>query len=449
MTNTQSNTTAKTHPETEIEFGGAVGAFFIIILSHFLLYYLWTSINYYQGGLPLPTSVEDIFPFCGRFFRQIIEHATPTLYALKIYAGFILFQLFLAYVMPGSWVKGLPVPSENNRQYQYLCNGITSWYVTLFTALILHYTGLFRLTQLVDNLGPLMSVAMLSADMIAIIVYAIVMLRQKKISMSGNMLYDFFIGVILNPRINRIDLKFFSEVRVAWILLFLLTLSAALKQYDLYKTISWPMIFMLVAHGLYTNACMKGEECIPTTWDIFHEKWGWMLIFWNFAGVPFFYSFQSFYILENNPQFSNTYILLLFILLLSAYYVWDTSQSQKNRFRMQCRGTYVTSKAFPQLPWGTLKNPQYLLSENGDKLLIDGWWRYARKIHYTADIIMALTWALSCGFGGMLPYLYPLFFLLMITHRYQRDTRRCIKKYGIDWENYKKAVPYKFIPYIY
>lgn len=31
----------------------------------------------------------------------------------------------------------------------------------------------------------------------------------------------------------------------------------------------------------------KGEECIPQTWDMFHEKWGFMVIFWNFAGVPF------------------------------------------------------------------------------------------------------------------------------------------------------------------
>ena len=31
----------------------------------------------------------------------------------------------------------------------------------------------------------------------------------------------------------------------------------------------------------------KGEECIPQTWDMFHEKWGFLVIFWNFAGVPF------------------------------------------------------------------------------------------------------------------------------------------------------------------
>ena len=71
------------------------------------------------------------------------------------------------------------------------------------------------------------------------------------------------------------------------------------------------MGFMILAHGLYTNACMKGEECIPTTWDIFYEKFGWMLIFWNYVGVPFVYCFQSFYILKNNPQNSGWYMAAL------------------------------------------------------------------------------------------------------------------------------------------
>ena len=57
------------------------------------------------------------------------------------------------------------------------------------------------------------------------------------------------------------------------------------------------MALMLLAHWLYTNACVKGEECIVPTWDIAHEKWGWMLCFWNLAGVPVMYTFNSMYLL--------------------------------------------------------------------------------------------------------------------------------------------------------
>lgn len=60
----------------------------------------------------------------------------------------------------------------------------------------------------------------------------------------------------------------FTEARVSWIVLFLLTASAAVKQYETLGYVSLPMVFMLLAHGLYTNAIMKGEECIPTTWYI-------------------------------------------------------------------------------------------------------------------------------------------------------------------------------------
>ena len=39
---------------------------------------------------------------------------------------------------------------------------------------------------------------------------------------------------------------------------------------------------------------------------------------------------------------------------------FDTSMSQKSRFRMQMQGTYQYRYTFPQLPWGTLKNPTYV-----------------------------------------------------------------------------------------
>jgi delta24(24(1))-sterol reductase len=429
------------------EFGGGAGVLAIMIGSHLLVYYLWISIAYYRGALVHPESFSDLWPFVTRMAGHISDGAAPTLRAAAIYGGFLAIQLFLAFVMPGVWVKGLPVPSEKNVQHRYLCNGAACWYVTLALVLALHVSGVFELTELADNLGPMLTVAVLSADALAIVVFVGTLARRRQTRMTGSVLYDFFMGAILNPRIGRVDLKFFSEIRISWILLFLLTASAAAKHAKLYGSLSWPMIFMVLAHGLYTNACMKGEECIPTTWDVFHEKWGWMLIFWNLVGVPWVYSFNSYYLLVNGPiEHSPYYTVSLFLLLLLAYYVWDTAQSQRNRFRMQERGTFVRRRTFPQLPWGTLKNPRYLTTSNGGTLLVDGWWAYARKIHYSADLLMALLWGLSCGFGGVLPYLYPAFFFVMIMHRAERDERRCSLKYGDDWERYRRLVPRRFIP---
>jgi len=440
-----------TDAEVVREFGGAPGAVFVMIFSHVFIYYVWACLEFNDAEILYPKSFEDIVPFFVRFYEYITIQAAPTLYTWKIYLGFLVFQIILANTMPGIKVKGLPVPSEKNVQHVYNCNGVYSWYVTLLVVGGLHFSGYFPLTEVSKNLGPLISTAIIFSDITAVLAYVSAIVLGKAHRMSGNVIYDFFMGAWLNPRpFGNFDLKFWAETRVAWIMLWLLTASAAATQYEIYGSISGSMIFMLVAHGLYTNACMKGEECIPTTWDVFYEKWGWMLIYWNFAGVPFFYCAQSVFLTKHNVQLSPGFLALIFVALFGAYYIWDTSQSQRNRYRMQLRGTYVPRYSFPQLPWGTLKEPiRCLETKCGSKLLIDGWWRYARKIHYTCDVVMGLCWGLSCGFSHFLPYLYVSFFVSMISHRYIRDVERCKRKYGDDWKRYQKAVPYAFVPYVF
>jgi delta24(24(1))-sterol reductase len=423
------------------EFGGSFGATLLMLWSHAWMYYLWLSLEYYQGGVFFPDSLEQL--------SSQLSKAVPTWESAGIYLSFMTLQAVLAATMPGPLVKGLPVPPEGNIQHTYRCNAVPCWYITLTTAFTLHYTGVFRLTTVMDKLGSIMSVAIIFGDVVSVTTYVSAILLKKTTRMSGSHIYDFFMGAWLNPRIGSFDLKMFAEIRGSWVQLFLLTLSAAMKQLEDEGAISNSMCVMLLAHGLYSNACMKGEECVPTTWDIFYEKWGWMLIYWNFAGVPFVYCFQSFYILKNSPQLSPFKTASLMVVLLFAYYIWDTAQSQKNRFRMKLRGTFVPRKTFPQLPWGTLESPRYLKTESGSYLLTDGWWRYARKIHYSADIVMASIWGLSCGFSGLLPYFYPCFFTGMILHRYFRDQERCQRKYGADWVKYCETVKYAFIPYVF
>ena len=98
---------------------------------------------------------------------------------------------------------------------------------------------------------------------------------------------------------------------------------------------------------------------------------------------------------------------------------------------------------------GTLENPRYLDTAAGSKLLVDGWWRYARKPHYTADVLMALSWGLVCGVDHFLPYFYVTFFVIFLLHRTRRDMARCKRKYGADWDRYTEAVPYRYIPKVF
>jgi delta24(24(1))-sterol reductase len=42
--------------------------------------------------------------------------------------------------------------------------------------------------------------------------------------------------------------------------------------------------------------------------------------------------------------------------------------SQKSRFKMQGQGVFTFRKTFPQLPWGTIKNPEFIQTQHGSVL---------------------------------------------------------------------------------
>lgn len=121
--------------------------------------------------------------------------------------------------------------------------------------------------------------------------------------MTGNFIYDVFMGAPLNPRIGKyLDLKMYFEVRIPWFILFFTSLSACFKQYETYGYVSPQLCFLLYAHWLYANACAKGEELIVPTWDMAYEKFGFMLLFWNIAGVPFTYCHCTLYLSYHDPK---------------------------------------------------------------------------------------------------------------------------------------------------
>jgi delta24(24(1))-sterol reductase len=448
----KNNIDEKVDKEIIYEFGGPIGVTAMMIFFPMLMYYLWICLEFYNGKLIYPKSYDDILPFFLRMWNHIKTSAAPTWYTIKIYSLFCIFEAFLAVIMPGPIVKGLPIPSEGNKQLEYICNGVNSLYATLIVSFLLDYFNIWKLTKIIDNFGSLMTVAIIAGNLVTWFTYFGTIFFGKPHRMSGNFFYDLFMGAPLNPRIGKLDLKMWAEIRIPWVILFYVSVSAALKQYEIYGTVSSTLIFMVLAHFLYVNACQKGEECIPTTWDIFYEKWGYMLIFWNLAGVPFTYCLSSIYLLKTVKaplEHSLSYTIFCYTLLLVGYYIWDTANSQKNRFRMQQQGTYIPRYTFPQLPWGTIKNPTYITTKHGNKLLTSGWWGIARKIHYTADLMMALSWGLITGFDSFIPYFYFTFFIVVLVHRVSRDMERCAKKYKEDWVEYCKKVPYIFIPYVY
>ncbi|EFQ32368.1 ergosterol biosynthesis ERG4/ERG24 family protein [Colletotrichum graminicola M1.001] len=436
----------------EFEFGGSLGALSLMIGFPLLMWYMWIGATYYDGKLPMREDGQTWGEFGRHLVDLVYTGAFPTLRAWRIYWTFFIFEGICYCVLPGVWAWGKPLPHENGKQLKYFCNAYISFYFTISVMAVLHFSGLFPVYTFIDEFGPLMSVAILSGFIVSFIAYFSALWRGAQHRMTGYPIYDFFLGAELNPRMFGIlDFKMFFEVRIPWFILFGLSCGAAARQYEQYGYVSGEVLFLVMAHYLYANACAKGEQLIVPTWDMYYEKWGFMLIFWNLAGVPLSYCHCTIYLANRHPSEYkwNPYALtLLFVSYLFAYWVWDTTNSQKNSFRAQERGQLTPRRTFPQLPWQTVKNPKTITSAKGDVILADGWYGYARKIHYTCDAFFAICWGLITGFNSPFPWFYPVFFCGMIAHRAARDIHRCRQKYGDAWAQYEREVPYLFIPYV-
>jgi delta24(24(1))-sterol reductase len=251
----------------EFEFGGSLGVSAMMVGFPLLMWYMWIGATYYDGRFPTRELGQGWGDFAKQLYDYVYEGAFPHARAWTIYWSFLVVEGLFYLFMPGVYAKGKPLPHKGGKQLEYYCSGLWSWYTTIALALVLHYFGIFKLYTLIDEFGPLMSVAIISGYLVSIIAYFSALARGAQHRMTGQPVYDFFMGAELNPRLfGWLDFKMFFEVRLPWFMLFLLSLGTAARQYDTFGYVSAEVGFVLMAHFLYANACAKGEELIVSTW---------------------------------------------------------------------------------------------------------------------------------------------------------------------------------------
>lgn len=231
-----------------------------------LMYYMWIGAMFYNGQFPTPSPEHSTPEFLKHLAGLVVQHAFPTLKAWTIYWTFFILQAMGYCFLPGVTSYGKPLEHEGGTRLKYHCSATWAFYMTILAGAILHFTEVFRLDTILDEFGPLLSVAVLTGFIVSIAAYISALIRSKQHRMTGNTIYDFFMGAELNPRIGDLDFKMFFMVRMPWFILFALSCATAARQYTDYGHISAEVMFIVFAHFLYTNACAKGEECIVTTW---------------------------------------------------------------------------------------------------------------------------------------------------------------------------------------
>lgn len=297
---------------------------------------------------------------------------------------------------------------------------------------------------------------------------------------SGNLLYDWFIGRELNPRVTlpifgEVDIKAFMELRPGMLGWVILDFANIMAQYRNFGKVTDSIILITAAQSIYTFDALYMEPAILTTIDIIADGFGFMLSFGDLVWVPFTYSLQTRYLSIYPSELGWQGLLLVFGVQATGYYIFRAVNNEKNRFR--------TNPDDPRV-----SHLKYIETAAGSKLLITGWWGTARHINYLGDWFMSWSYCLPTalsgymilnaaehpvkatqsdavffrnaynkysvpgeakGWGMIVTYFFMLYFAILLIHRERRDEAKCRRKYGKDWDRYCELVPYRIIPYIY
>ncbi|KAJ6666839.1 hypothetical protein lerEdw1_018841 [Lerista edwardsae] len=411
----------------ELEFGGKIGTtFFIFFLPATVFYLLLMGKQKDPSFLNFPPPLPTF----------------ESLWEIRVF-GILLLWFFLQvlfYLLPiGKVVDGTPL--VDGTRLQYRMNGFYGFLLTAVAVGIALYLEI-DLCYLYDHFLQFAVCATVFSVVFSIYLYArSLKAPPKELSPggnSGNIIYDFFMGRELNPRIGNFDLKFFCELRpglIGWVVVNLVMLLTEMKMQH-WTTPSLAMILVNSFQLLYVADGLWFEEAILTIMDITYEGFGFMLVFGDLVWVPFLYSLQAFYLVNHPNEISWPTASAIVALKILGYYIFRAANLQKHAFRRN-----------PKDP--KLAHLKVIPTATGKNLLASGWWGLVRHPNYLGDLIMALAWSLPCGLNHLLPHFYIIYFIILLIHREARDEHQCKKKYGLAWEKYCQRVPYRIFPYIY
>lgn len=409
-----------------LDFGGKIGVYFWMFFLPAWVLYLVLQVNQEDPSLinfPQLPALESLWD----------------VQALGIVVLWMLFQALL-YVLPvGKLSEGMPL--RTGERLKYRTNGFFAIVVSAIAVAAAIHQGV-DFTYIHSHFLQLAVAALLISFLLSVYLY----IRSRKAPVdqlalggnSGSVMYDFFKGRELNPRIKNFDLKFFCEMRpglIGWCVINFGMALAEMKQQGL-EAPSPAMVLVNVFQLIYVVDGLWNEEAILTTMDLMHDGFGFMLAFGDLVWVPFTYTLQAYYLVSHPNPLSYTCLAIIVTVKLVGFYIFRKSNSEKNAFRR--------NPADPKL--SHLKS---IPTATGKSLLVSGWWGVVRHPNYLGDLIMALAWSLPCGFSHLLPWYYMIYFIILLVHRDSRDMSNCRRKYGSAWDEYCRTVPYRIIPRVY
>ncbi len=342
--------------------------------------------------------------------------------------------LILHLGLPARWVDGY-VHGDDGRPLKYRLNGLWVFFAALVLWAALCWQGVLPWGFFYQHRWEMVS----GACVLGLLASAAVVLAAPRVK--GGFA-DFYLGRLKNPQYfrGRVDAKMYLYLAGAT-MLELNVLSFAAHHWQTHRDDPSPGVMLFAAlFTFFLTEYLFFEEVHLYTYDFVAERVGFKLTWGCLVFYPFFYPVGLWALAESpNPHAPPVLLALGAAVFFSGWALSRGANLQKYWFK----------RAPEKRAFGLLE-PKALVGPENRRVLVSGFWGLSRHINYLGEILMASGLALSLGYPGSVgPWLYPLYYVLLLLPRQLDDDARCAAKYGPMWAEYRQRVPYRVIPWVY
>ncbi|MBM3193377.1 MAG: 7-dehydrocholesterol reductase [Chlamydiae bacterium] len=426
-------------------FRYTIGPLFLMVSTPLFAFLFWFTATNLDGSLNNLIHFFATKGLADGFYLILSPIFFGSKFAWSVIAIFSLIEILLMKIVPGKIYFG-PTTAMGNRPV-YKQNGLACFLITLalfFGCSI--YIPSFNPALFYTHMGEFIGAMNLFSLAFCTFLY----LKGRYFpsssdhGISKNLVFDFYWGTELYPRIFGIDLKQWTNCRfgmMSWPLIILSFLYYQNERSGLHLS----LIVSVALQLLYVTKFFIWEKGYMRSIDIMHDRAGYYICWGCLVWVPVVYTSPALFIVHLPETLNFITAFLIFVIGAAAILgnFWCDYQ------RMIYREEYQKTKKLSSVGYIEAISKQGEDRGNKYPLITTGLWGISRNFRYVLELLGTFFWTLPASFFLPLPWFYFLFLTILLVDRANRNDSRCHHRYKEDWILYCQNVPYKIIPWIY
>lgn len=374
------------------------------------------------------------------YYTSNFKNLSINIFSISTFITLIIYG-YLSIILSKKKFKG--PKNIDDVEPEYAANGNEFYITTIFLTLLILYFNKDFSDLFVQNFLPIT----LTFTIFGYIFVSYLYLTYKnnyfdKEKDDSSELFKFYRGLQIHPKLFGVDIKQLTNCRfgmISWQIFIIIFCHYYFQK----KEINYPIFFSVILQSIYIAKFFYWETGYFNTLDITLDRAGFYICWGCLVFVPCFYTFTTYYMINNNPSISLNKSIIIFILGLYFTYKNYEVDWQKQKFQEIGEEMKINNEKVKCMKlFNTYKNKD-------SKFLLSGHWGYARHTNYTYEILLSLCWSLFGYDTGILVFSYVFYIITLLVHRIKRDQNKCLDKYGDDYKKYMEKVPYKLIKNVY